>query len=124
MAVAATITSSSPLLSDVVMVRAAWHLGIDEQNRLFRYKRLDILRFVEWNTAHLRTLEEIARRGSFSRAAEALHLSQPAVSLHIRQLEEQIGLPVLERVGKRAFPTSAGEIILDHASRAFRELEG
>lgn len=79
---------------------------------------------MDWNPAHLRTLEEIAKRGSFSRAAEALHLSQPAVSLHIRQLEDQIGLPVLERVGKRAFPTTAGEIVLDHAARAFRELEG
>jgi DNA-binding transcriptional LysR family regulator len=78
---------------------------------------------VDLNPAHLRTLEEIVRRGSFSRAAESLHLSQPAVSLHIRQLEERVGLAVLERVGKRAFPTQAGEILLHHAERAFRELD-
>jgi len=63
------------------------------------------------------------RRGSFSRAAEDLHLSQPAVSLHIRQLEERVGLPLVERVGKRAAPTRAGEILLEHAERAFAELE-
>ena len=73
--------------------------------------------------AHLRTLQEIAKRGSFSRAAEHLHLSQPAVSLHIRQLEERVGMPLLERVGKRAFPTAAGEILLGHAARVFQELE-
>ena len=73
--------------------------------------------------AHLRTLQEIAKRGSFSRAAEFLHLSQPAVSLHIRLLEERVGLPLLERVGKRAFPTPAGELLLEHAARVFHELE-
>jgi DNA-binding transcriptional LysR family regulator len=73
--------------------------------------------------AHLRTLQEIAKRGNFSRAAEHLHLSQPAVSLHIRQLEERVGMPLLERVGKRAFPTAAGEILLGHAARIFQELE-
>ena len=78
---------------------------------------------MDLNPTHLRTLQEIVKRGGFSRAADALHLSQPAVSLHIRQLEEAVGLPVLERVGKRAFPTRAGEILLDHASRVFQELE-
>jgi DNA-binding transcriptional LysR family regulator len=73
--------------------------------------------------SHLRTLREVARCGSFSRAGEALRLSQPAVSLHIRQLEEDFGATLIERVGKRAFPTPAGEIVLAHAGRAFAELE-
>jgi len=73
--------------------------------------------------AHLRTLQEVVRHGSFSRAAEDLHLSQPAVSLHIRQLEERTGHRLLERVGKRAFPTRAGEVLLDHAGRALGEVE-
>jgi DNA-binding transcriptional LysR family regulator len=77
---------------------------------------------VDWNLAHLRTLQAIARRGSFSRAAEEMHLSQPAVSLHVRQLEEALGMPLLERVGKRAFPTRAGELLLGHAARVFDEL--
>jgi DNA-binding transcriptional LysR family regulator len=73
--------------------------------------------------AHLRTFREVARRGSFSRAGEALRLSQPAVSLHIRQLEDAFGVALLERVGKRAFATPAGEILLAHGERAFAELE-
>jgi DNA-binding transcriptional LysR family regulator len=75
------------------------------------------------NPAHVRTLQEVVRRGSFSRAAEDLHLSQPAVSLHIRQLEDKVGLALVERVGKRASATRAGEILLEHAERAFAELE-
>jgi DNA-binding transcriptional LysR family regulator len=77
---------------------------------------------MELNPTHLRTLQEIARRGSFSRAADSLHLSQPAVSLHIKQLEDAVGHRVLERVGKRAFPTRAGELLLEHAGRIFAEL--
>lgn len=73
--------------------------------------------------AHLRTFREVARRGSFSRAGEALRLSQPAVSLHVRQLEEAFGAALLERVGKRAFLTAAGEVVLAHGERAFAELE-
>src|SRR3989441_12311654 len=71
----------------------------------------------------LRTLEAIARHGSFSRAARELNLSQPAVSMQVAQLERRLGLPLLERVGKRAFPTRAGEVLLAHAARAFGELQ-
>lgn len=73
--------------------------------------------------AHLRALQAIARHGSFSRAAQALNLTQPAVSMQVRHLEQALGLPLLERVGKRAFPTRAGQLLLDHADRALRELE-
>ena len=73
--------------------------------------------------AHLRTLQAIARHGSFSRAAQALNLTQPAVSMQVRHLERALGLPLLERVGKRAFPTRAGQLLLTHADRALRELE-
>jgi len=75
------------------------------------------------NPIHVRTLQEIARHQSFSRAAQALHLSQPAVSHHIRHLEREVGQRLLERVGKRAFPTAAGDVLLAHATRAFAELE-
>jgi DNA-binding transcriptional LysR family regulator len=78
---------------------------------------------VELNPAHVRTLREIARHGSFSRAAESLRLSQPAVSLHMRQLEARCGTALLERMGKRTFPTPAGALLLEHAGRAFAELE-
>src|SRR5437870_8620001 len=73
--------------------------------------------------APLRTLEAVARHGSFSRAARELNLTQPAVSMQVRQLEERLGLALLERVGKRAFPTRAGEVLLSHAARALTELE-
>ena len=73
--------------------------------------------------AHVRTLEVVARHGSFSRAAAELNLTQPAVSMHVSQLEQRLGLPLLERLGKRAFPTRAGEVLLAHAARAVAELE-
>lgn len=73
--------------------------------------------------APLRALEAVARHGSFSRAARELNLTQPAVSMQVGVLEKRLGLPLLERVGKRAFPTRAGEVLLAHAGRAFRELD-
>ncbi|HEX2112807.1 MAG TPA: LysR family transcriptional regulator [Alphaproteobacteria bacterium] len=73
--------------------------------------------------AQLRTFREVARRGSFSRAAEALRLSQPAISLQVRQLEEMFGAALLERVGKRVFVTPAGETLLAHGERVFAELD-
>ncbi|HYY05132.1 MAG TPA: LysR substrate-binding domain-containing protein, partial [Candidatus Limnocylindria bacterium] len=73
--------------------------------------------------AQLETLAAVARQGSFSHAARELHLSQPAVSMQVRQLEHALGMPLLERVGKRAFATKAGELLLAHAGRALRELE-
>ena len=78
--------------------------------------------FEEHKTRY-RTLQAIARHNSFSRAARALNLTQPAVSMQVRHLEQALGLPLLERVGKRAFPTRAGEVLLTHADRALRELE-
>jgi DNA-binding transcriptional LysR family regulator len=78
---------------------------------------------MDLNPAQVRTLAAVAREGSFSRAAQRLHLSQPAVSLHIRALEERLGLPLLRRTGRRAVPTRAGAVLLAHADRAFAELE-
>jgi DNA-binding transcriptional LysR family regulator len=78
---------------------------------------------MDLQVAHLRTLQAIARHGSFSRAAQALNLTQPAVSMQVRHLEQALGQPLLERVGKRAFPTRAGQLLLAHADRALRELE-
>ncbi len=78
---------------------------------------------MDLQVAHLRTLQAIARHGSFSRAAQALNLTQPAVSMQVRHLEQALGLSLLERVGKRAFPTQAGQLLLTHAERALRELE-
>ena len=57
----------------------------------------------------LRAFEAVARHLSFSRAAEELHLSQPAVSMQVKGLEAQAGLPLVEQVGKRIHLTQAGE---------------
>src|SRR3990172_4969517 len=78
---------------------------------------------MRWSLAQLQTVEGVARQGSSSRAARELHLTQPAVSMQVRHLERELGVPLLERVGKRAFPTRAGELLLGHAARAVRELE-
>lgn len=72
---------------------------------------------------HLHTLQEVIRRGSFSQAARSRHLTQPAVSLQIRELEAQVGAALVERVGKRAFPTPAAEVLLTYATRIMDELE-
>ena len=75
------------------------------------------------NPVHVRTLQAIARSGSFSRAGETLHLSQPAISHHVRHLEREIGVPLLIRRGRRASPTEAGALLLEHAGRAFKALD-
>jgi DNA-binding transcriptional LysR family regulator len=66
---------------------------------------------------HLRIFEAVARFSSISRAANELHLTQPAVSMQIKQLEDQIGLPLLEQIGKRLFLTEAGAELRIHAQR-------
>ena len=57
----------------------------------------------------LRTFEAVARLKSFSRAAEEMHVTQPTVSKQIRLLHEEVGLPLLEQIGKKIFLTEAGE---------------
>lgn len=69
------------------------------------------------NLDHLHTFGEVIDAGSFSAAADRLDLSQPAVSLQVRQLEQRLGVRLIERVGKRLKPTSAGVTLLDHARR-------
>jgi LysR family transcriptional regulator, low CO2-responsive transcriptional regulator len=64
-----------------------------------------------------RVFEAVARNLSFSRAAEELHLSQPAVSMQIKGIETILGLPLTEQLGKKIFLTEAGREVL-HASRA------
>lgn len=57
----------------------------------------------------LRVFEAVARNLSYTRAASDLHLTQPAVSMQIKQLEDQAGLPLFEQIGKRIFLTQAGQ---------------
>jgi hypothetical protein len=64
---------------------------------------------------HLEVFEAVARCASISRAAAELRLTQPVVSMQMKQLEGQIGLPLLEQVGKRMFITEAGRERLSRA---------
>ncbi len=64
----------------------------------------------------------VARAGSFRRAAEALHLSQPALSQHVGELEREFGVRLFDRSGRVVTPTEAGRVLQDHAHRLFATL--
>lgn len=82
----------------------------------------------------LEVFEAVARFKSFTRAAESLHLSQPGVSMQIKQLEDRVGLPLFEQLGKTIHLTNAGlEMyaysqrignLLDEADVVIEELKG
>ena len=82
----------------------------------------------------LKVFEAVARRLSFSRAAEELHLTQPAVSTQVRALEGHVGMPLFEQLGKKVFLTQAGDELLhfcrtiiqqfDEAEDAMAQLRG
>jgi DNA-binding transcriptional LysR family regulator len=65
----------------------------------------------------VRVFEAVARHLNYSRAAEELRMSQPGVSLHVKQLERHAGLPLFEQLGKKIYLTSAGREML-RCSRA------
>jgi DNA-binding transcriptional LysR family regulator len=71
----------------------------------------------------LRVLAEVARRGSFSAAADALYLSQSAVSQQVATLEKEVGLPLLERTSDGPKLTDAGATLVCHADAAIARLE-
>jgi DNA-binding transcriptional LysR family regulator len=75
------------------------------------------------NFDQLRALTEVITQGSFTAAAKRLHLSQPAVSVQIRDLELRLGVRLVERLGKRAYPTAAGRDLIEHARRIAHESE-
>src|ERR1700686_4375499 len=72
---------------------------------------------------HLRYLLSVAEHHNFTRAAEALHVSQPTLSLQIKQLEELLQVHLLDRSGRTVRPTDVGEVYLQYARNALRELE-
>src|SRR3954447_13535839 len=71
----------------------------------------------------LRVLREVIARGSFSGAAESLHLSQSAVSQQIAVLEREVGIPLLERTSDGPKLTAAGEALMDHGDAVIGRLE-
>jgi DNA-binding transcriptional LysR family regulator len=72
-------------------------------------RRRETIGLVDLDLAHLRSFLAIVRYGGYHRAAEALHLTQPAVSRHMRRLEEQLGEPLFARRGRGVELTPYGE---------------
>lgn len=70
----------------------------------------------------LRVFLEVARLGSVTRAAEALHLTPPAVSMQIKEIESQVGLPLFDRAGRAISLSTAGEYFVVHAKRMLAAL--
>jgi len=74
----------------------------------------------------LRQLEyfmAVCKELHFTKAAEKLNIAQPTLSQQIRSLENQVGIPLFDRIGKKIALTEAGKILLDHTQRIFYEKE-
>src|SRR5215204_3217662 len=71
----------------------------------------------------IRVLQEVVARGSFSAAAESLHLSQSAVSQQIAVLEREVGVPLLERTSDGPKLTAAGDALMEHGDAVLCRLE-
>ena len=71
----------------------------------------------------LRAFVEVVRQGGFSQAAKAISATQSTISKAVKQLEDEIGAPLLDRIGHRSRLTAAGEIVLHRAQRILTERE-
>jgi DNA-binding transcriptional LysR family regulator len=71
----------------------------------------------------LRVFEAVARNLSFTRAAEELFLTQPAVSMQVKQLEDNLGVELFEQLGKRIFLTEAGEEVAHYSRSIAQQLD-
>ena len=81
-----------------------------------------MIRAMNITIRQLQIFEAVAQHLSYTRAAEFLFLSQPAVSMQIKQLELEVGMPLLERLGKKLFLTEAGEELLIYARSISQQL--
>lgn len=72
---------------------------------------------------HLRYFTALAETLSFTRAAERMHVTQSTLSHQIRQLEDEVGQALFDRIGKKVVTTEAGELFLGFASRALKEVD-
>lgn len=85
----------------------------------------DIHRYLRHGTLpQLRVFEASARLGSFTRAAEELHMAQPTASVQLKKLSETVGVPLFEQVGKRMYLTDAGRRLYAGCQEVFRALMG
>ena len=72
---------------------------------------------------HLRALVAVIEHGHFGRAAESLHLAQPALSQHVKQLERELGVTLLDRTTRRVSVTEAGTRFVGHARTVLADVE-
>ena len=75
------------------------------------------------NLDQLRALETVVALASFTGAARRLNLSQSAISVQIRELEDRLGVRLVERLGKKAYATAAGREVIEHARRISAETD-
>jgi LysR family transcriptional regulator, low CO2-responsive transcriptional regulator len=87
------------------------------RNHIRRYLKHGTLR-------QLSVFEAVARLGSFTRAAEELHMAQPTVSVQIKKLAESVGMPLFEQTGRTIRLTEAGHALDDACRGLFRVLAG
>ena len=71
----------------------------------------------------LKVFEAVARHNSFTRAAEELFLTQPTVSMQVKQLTKTVGMPLFDQVGKRLYLTQAGEELVKTCRQVFEKLD-
>ncbi len=71
----------------------------------------------------LKVFQSVARHLSYTQAAQQLHLSQPAVSMQVKQLEENLGLPLFEQLGKKIYLTDAGHEFYNYSQEISRLLD-
>jgi LysR family transcriptional regulator, low CO2-responsive transcriptional regulator len=71
----------------------------------------------------LKIFEAVSRLNSYTHAAQELHITQPAVSIQVKRLENQVGLPLLEQIGKKIFLTPAGKLMYEASSDILLRVE-
>ena len=85
--------------------------------------RTKIRRYLKHGTLRqLSVFEAVARLGSFTRAAEELHMAQPTVSVQVRKLSESVGAPLIEYAGRKLCLTAAGLALEDACQELFATL--
>lgn len=72
------------------------------------------------NLWQLKVFCKVVELGSFSKAGQVIHLSQPTVSSHIKDIENHFGTQLIDRLTRKAVPTKAGELLYDYAKRLIR----
>ena len=76
------------------------------------------------NLDQLRIFQAVAQSGSFTRAAEIVHLTQPGISKHIKQMEEYFAVPLFDRAGRKAMLTEAGAVLYEATQEIMSTIDG